>query len=70
METIFEENDNYVLLPKTYIERIVGSNFINSLHWEIFRDNFKIRFSMEPNETIESHYKWSVWEFDDIISRG
>jgi hypothetical protein len=68
MEQLLHTNDK-IILTRKYIERIVGTDFINARHWEIFNDNFKIRFSLDRNETIASHFEWSIDEYDDLISR-
>lgn len=70
MEAILQQRSDYVVLTRKYIERIVGTDFINGRHWEIFQDNFKIRFSLDPRETIANHFAWSIDEYDDLISRG
>jgi hypothetical protein len=69
MEQLLHTNET-IILTRKYIERIVGTDFINGRHWEIFNDNFKIRFSLDTNETIASHFEWSLCEYTDLISRG
>lgn len=69
MEDIFEyENDN-ITISRKQVERIVGRQFQDNRQWEIFKNNFLLKFLCVPRHTLPSYFKWVKTEYHDIISK-
>lgn len=64
MEVLNNLNDNLVV-TRNQMERILNRPFKNNKHWEIFQEHFLFK----PKPSLFEVYRWSEYEYEEIISR-